>query len=84
MPIDKRNDALKEWFSGQKRPFENWINSNLERTLTKETKIQLKKIAIWLNNADIQKTPTLFWNGQLLPDTYQIADLNTLMYFKNN
>lgn len=84
LPLVQRQNALKEWFDGHNGHFENWINANSEIPLSDDIKKQLTKLSIWFNKTDIQKTPTIFWNGQQLPDIYQIADLNTLMYFKNN
>lgn len=67
--------ALADWYMAEKKDYEAFAAKYpMNRELIQQAdKIDLMKQ--WCDDAGITKTPTIFINGKLLPETYNIQEL---------
>lgn len=75
MPENIRYSALHNWFSRNDKNFEKWNINYLEFANGNENnKIQAQHLN-WIDLAEVQATPTLFFNGKLIPSMIKLEDL---------
>ena len=77
LAVGNRLDALEMWYQGEHQP------RNLATWISKQPQVSLQHYqatlhAQWCDLAQIQGTPTLFWDGYQLPAMYQVEDLKYL------
>jgi len=71
--ITQMKEILDEWYSNKGLKFEPFRNAYpaTEHDVTEE----FANMVAWCKSAGIDHTPTFYFNGHLLPDTYTIDDL---------
>ena len=71
--ITEMKEILDEWYSTKDIKFQYFKNAHpaAEHDITEE----FDRMVTWCKSADIAHTPTFYFNGHLLPDTYTIDDL---------
>lgn len=75
LPTAQQHHALDAWFARNDQNFEAWYKA-LAATEEKEVaRLWETEHRTWANEAEIKSTPTLFFNGQLLPQLIQVEDL---------
>ncbi|WP_158994690.1 vitamin K epoxide reductase family protein [Mucilaginibacter sp. L196] len=79
LSLNRENDTIQmkeildEWYSNKDLKFEPFKNAHpaAEHHVIEE----FAKMVTWCKSAGIDHTPTFYFNGHLLPDTYTIDDL---------
>ncbi len=75
LPENMRFGALHNWFNRNDKKFEKWNTSYLEFASGNENnKIQAQHLN-WTDSAEVQATPTLFFNGKMIPSMIKLEDL---------
>lgn len=67
--------ALDDWYSSPKKSYSIFAN---KYQMNGEIEMQTKKILDmedWCKKMNIQFTPTIFYNGYQIPDSYEVKDL---------
>jgi hypothetical protein len=81
-PIDEVRKIYSEWYAGGKYKRQEFIKRypvNYGKMINDELLTQKS----WVESANINSTPTIFANGNLLPQIYQLEDLESLELFAN-
>ncbi len=75
LPKTLQSKALDEWYARNDRNFTTW-NEAYHRYAEREHMPNLQqKQNEWANQAEATRTPTLFFNGKLVPETVKVEDL---------
>jgi len=66
-------EILDEWYSNKNSDFQ--LFKNVHPVTEHDIKQEFDKMVDWCTSANVTHTPTFYFNGRLLPDTYSIDDL---------
>jgi uncharacterized membrane protein len=73
-----RNEALEIWFKMKEKKIETWIEQiGVDKFIILDKNI-LDLHKKWCLDASIESTPTFFFNGHLLPESYHIYDFQKM------
>jgi uncharacterized membrane protein len=75
LPHNLQAEALHYWFGRNDKNFEKWNEKYKENSDGKNNNIIQVQHLNWINDAEVQATPTLFYNGKKLPSMIKIEDL---------
>ncbi|MCH7410660.1 cysteine peptidase family C39 domain-containing protein [Belliella sp. DSM 111904] len=67
--------ALDSWYSANQKDLVKFTEQYETRTSIKENETKLSDMRAWCVQEEISRTPTIFINGHLLPESYTIEDL---------
>lgn len=70
--------ALNNWYQDAEQDYESW-SRQYPVAIPRTVKLAFIKQFRWSENAGINSTPTLLFNGYLVPAVYEIEDLNYLI-----
>lgn len=85
LSISQENDsfttkkALDSWYSANQKDFVKFTEKYQVRTSVKENETNLSDMRAWCVQEEISRTPTIFINGHLLPESYSIDDLQLVL-----
>jgi uncharacterized membrane protein len=71
-------EALHGWYTQHPKNYAEWAKQ-YPVAITDDDHLKLELQKKWCYNAVIKGTPTLFFNGRLLPELYQVGDLRYLV-----
>ncbi len=72
---DKLKECLEFWHKIEDKNYEKLKAEFPIISEFKETIIEIEKMSLWCYNAQIQHTPTIYYNGHILPDNYTLDEL---------
>lgn len=72
---DKAHQALDDWYLADNKDYEVFAQKYPMNGELKKQKDKIIAMRDWCNEMKIRATPTIFVNGQELPDSYRIAEL---------
>ncbi|MFN3803035.1 vitamin K epoxide reductase family protein [Belliella pelovolcani] len=67
--------ALDSWYSANQKDLVKFTEKYRTSTSAKENETRLSDMRAWCEQENISRTPTIFINGHLLPESYTIEDL---------
>lgn len=70
--------ALDDWYITDKKDYEVFAAKYPMNGEIKEQESKLDAMNKWCTDAEITATPTIFINGKLLPETYNISELKNI------
>lgn len=76
-PVDKMPVALHEWYNTLQ--LKNWLRKTTLSDATSEGTTQLGLHQRWYELADIEATPTVFFNGVEIPPYYTMLEIKRLI-----
>jgi len=71
--ITGMKEMLDEWYSNKKSDFQSF--KSVHPVAEHDIKQEFDRMVDWCTSANVTHTPTFYFNGRLLPDTYSIDDL---------
>ncbi len=71
----KTKQALDDWYSADKKEYQIFANKYPVNGEMKHQAEKLESMSKWCNEIEVHVTPTIFVNGNQLPDAYSIGDL---------
>ena len=77
--LQQTEKALNDWYLADKKDYDVFA---AKYPMNGELKLQNEKIdamSKWCKEAGIIHTPTLFINGRLLPEAYNISELKNIL-----
>lgn len=85
LSISQENDsfttkkALDSWYSANQKDLVKFTEKYQSSTSVKENQNRLSAMRAWCIQEEISRTPTIFINGHLLPESYSIDDLQLVL-----
>ena len=64
-----------EWFKWGRFHFQSFMNKYSVVLDDQQVDTEIKKHESWKNNNNLNKTPTILFNGYILPEQYEIEDI---------
>jgi Thioredoxin len=82
---NEQNEALSEWFKLENKAnnLSQWQKKYKPQNEPSDIQQKIEYTAYWLHQAQINSTPTIYFNQHRLPDMYQVADLQYLSKYLN-
>jgi uncharacterized membrane protein len=71
--------ALDDWYLADKKDYHAFASKYPIETEIKQQEIELQKMKVWCEEAEISFTPTFFVNGYRLPEKYNIEELKFIL-----
>jgi uncharacterized membrane protein len=75
LPEELQHEALQIWFGRNDKNFEKWNYTFLDYETQKDTKNIQEYHSFWINQAEVQGTPTIFFNSKIIPTLLTLEDL---------
>jgi uncharacterized membrane protein len=75
LPEELQHEALHIWFIRNDKNFEKWNYTFLDYETQKDTKNIQEYHSFWINQAEVQGTPTIFFNSKIIPTLLTLEDL---------
>jgi uncharacterized membrane protein len=73
-------DALDDWYLGVDKNYDNFkLRHPIQETRFDREIIQIEEMSSWCRAAKVTHTPTIYVNGYLLPENYNILQLADLL-----
>lgn len=76
---EQQHQAITDWSSNNNRNFNQWNKPYININEKDIAKIWQKEHSIWTNEAEVKRTPTLFFNGYLLPNIIKVEELEYII-----
>jgi protein-disulfide isomerase len=84
LPFDVQAEGLHSWFEKNDKNFEKWnLNYDDSKNGDQNNNIQAQHLN-WADAAEVQSTPTLFFNDKKLPSVIKLEDISYQFFNGSN
>ena len=80
LPQEQQAEALHQWYENEERSIEKW-QQLLGVVENRNTESIIAQHQVWCDMAKIEATPTLFLDGNKIPELYRIGDLKGILKY---